>query len=207
MSELIGSIAYVATVISFALHLLFDRRCRQRLQTLERQRYQLRRELNALKRLESWVPGNAAFSHAPWVLVRLSCGYYRVASRHSRFSDLRFMQETFTEALSGSGSYSDPAYRLCFDLFGVFGDDGSFGLLKELSDDGCRLLKLSRLVVEPETCGAPESAEPGSSCEFASTTESKSVYPEAMTRGTTAVVFVSFLLVLLSTFSCAWFLK
>jgi hypothetical protein len=182
MSELIGSMAYVATVISFALHLLFDRRCRQRLQTLERQHYQLRRELDALKRLESWVPGNAAFSHAPWVLVRLSCGYYRVASRHSHAADLRFLQETFTEAFSGSGSYSDPVYRLCFDLFGVFGDDGSFDLLKELSDEGCRLLKLSRPVVEPETYGVPESAEPASSCEFASTAESESTDPEAMTK-------------------------
>ena len=159
MADLISTVAYVLTVWLFALHLIFDRRFRRRLRTLARQQHQLERRLAAMSRQDSWVLGNSAFSYAPWAVVCLSGAYYRVAARHLRKDQVASSQSVLTEA--AAAEQSQRAYRCCFDLYGYFGDVGSYGSLKELTDEGCRLLKLSFPVSAPEAeAAAPEPSVP-----------------------------------------------
>lgn len=141
MAELISSVAYATVVLTFVAHLILDRRFRQKQRSLERQHYRLRQRLEAMQRQDNWVVSNSAFSHAPWALICLSGQYYRTAGRHFRKEDLEAYQTLLTGSVAKSGSHS--VYRGCFDLCGFFGEVGSFGSLKDLSDDGCKLLKLS----------------------------------------------------------------
>lgn len=153
MADWISAGAYVLTVWLFALHLIFDRRFRRRLRQLAWRQYRLERRLEAMSRQDTWVVGNSQFSHAPWVLVCLSGSHYRVAARHFRKQDLIASQVLFATAvpLDDLEPQSRVAYRGCFDLYGVFADVGSYGSLRDLSEDGCRLLKLGfPVILEPE---------------------------------------------------------
>ena len=158
MADVISAVALTATVWGFALHLLFDHRLRQRLRPLLRLQRRLMKRLTTLQKFESWVPANSAFSHAPWALVCLSGAYYRVSARHFYRREVESCRDLFTAAAA-----SGLVYRHCFDLYGFFGDVGSYGSLKDLSDDGCRLLKLAYPVVfesESESDSAPTREAP-----------------------------------------------
>jgi len=105
-----------------------------------------------MSRQDSWVVGNAAFSHAPWVLVCLTGSYYRVAGRYFYKSCLVESRQWLSDVAVPGGDRR--VYRGCFDLYGVFADVGSYGSLKDLSEQACRSLKLGFPVV----VAAPETA-------------------------------------------------